>query len=79
MVKLIKYIIIFALVILFSSFNPCNDAREFHVEIVGEERVELFEEKFPQIVCNREVYIAYLQKYYRGNEDAFMNLLRRKR
>lgn len=72
-----KYIILLLLMLLFSSFNPCNDAREFHIGVAGEEQVEQFEKKHPQIISDREVYIAYLQKYYKGNEDAFINLLRK--
>lgn len=72
-----KYIILLLLVLLFSSFNLCNDAREFHVGVVGEEQVEQFEKKYPQIINKREVYVAYLQRYYKGNEDAFIILLRK--
>lgn len=49
--------------------------RDFHVSIVGEEKVEQFESKFPQIVKDEAVYIAYLQRYYKGHEDEFINLM----
>lgn len=55
--------------------SPSNDARDFHVSVVGE--VIEFENKFPQIVKNEAVYIAYLQQYYKGNEDEFIKLLKR--
>ena len=35
--------------------SPSNDARGFHVSVVGEERVIEFENKFPQIVKNEAV------------------------
>ena len=40
------------------------------------EKVEQFESKFPQIVKDEAVYIAYLQRYYRGHEDEFINLMK---
>lgn len=73
-----KYIVVLLLMILLSSFNICNDAKEFHIGIVGEEKVEQFEKKFPQIVNDRSVYVAYLQKYYKIDEEGFVNLLRRR-
>lgn len=63
-----KYLIVILFMLLCS---PSNDARGFHVSVVGEERVIEFENKFPQIVKNEAVYIAYLQQYYKGNEDEF--------
>lgn len=76
---MIKYIcIIFTLFIFTSSDKPINDARDFHVNVVGEKQVEIFELKFPQIVNNRKTYIAYLQQYYTNNESEFINLLKEK-
>lgn len=69
-----KYLIVILFMLLCS---PSNDARDFHVSIVGEERVIEFENKFPQIVKNEAVYIAYLQQYCKGNEDEFIKLLKR--
>ena len=57
-----KYLIVILFMLLCS---PSNDARDFHVSVVGEERVIEFENKFPQIVKNEAVYIAYLQQYYK--------------
>ena len=72
-----KNILIILLFFLFTSFNSYNDAKEFHIRIVGIEEVEKFEAKFPQIVNSRHVYVAYLGKYYRGNEDAYCLMLKR--
>lgn len=63
--------------LLFTSFNSYNDAREFHIRVVGIEEVEKFETKFPQITVDRSVYIAYLGKYYRDNENEYCLMLRR--
>lgn len=71
---IMKYLIVILFMLLCS---PSNDARGFHVSVVGEERVIEFENKFPQIVKNEAVYIAYLQQYYKGNEDEFIKLLKR--
>lgn len=73
-----KNILIILLFFLFTSFNSYNDARDFHVNVVGEKQVEIFELKFPQIVNNRKTYIAYLQQYYTNNESEFINLLKEK-
>lgn len=70
---IMKYLIVILFMLLCS---PSNDARDFHVSVVGEERVIEFENKFPQIVKNEAVYIAYLQQYYKGNEDEFIKLLK---
>lgn len=63
--------------LLFTSFNSYNDTREFHTRVVGIEEVEKFETKFPQIVKDRNVYIAYLGRYYRDNENEYSLILRR--
>ena len=57
-----------------SATKVNNTPRDFHVSIVGEEKVEQFESKFPQIVKDEAVYIAYLQRYYKGHEDEFIDL-----
>lgn len=64
------------LFILFSSSSGMDSIREFHVSIVGEEQVRLFEMRFPQIANNEAVYIAYLQRYYTGHERDFTNLIK---
>lgn len=72
-----KNFLILLLFILCTSFNSYNDAKEFHKRVVSSEEVEKFEKKFPQIVNNRPVYIAYLHKFYRGNEDEYCLMLKR--
>ena len=72
-----KHLLIFLLVLLMSATKVDNTPRDFHVSIVGEEKVIEFESKFPQIVKDEAVYIAYLQQYYKGNEDEFIKLLKR--
>jgi hypothetical protein len=42
----------------------------------GIEKVRQFELDFPQIVNDRVVYIAYLQRYYKGRERIFIQLLK---
>ena len=66
----------FLLVTLISATRVENSPRDFHISIVGTEQVEQFETKFPYIVNDEAVYIAYLQKYYRGHEDEFINLMK---
>jgi hypothetical protein len=72
-----KRVLLLLLGLLFLSFNqePFNDAREFHVKIVGEPAVEKFEREFPNLTSDRTVYISYLGKYYIGHEDAYIRLL----
>lgn len=72
-----KYILITLLVVLFTSFNSYNDVKEFHTEIVGKEQVKKFKQKFPQVVKDRHVYVAYLGKYYRDNENEYCLMLKR--
>lgn len=71
-----KYILIFLLVMLISATKVGDSPRDFHISIVGTEQVEQFETKFPCIVKDEAVYIAYLQRYYRGHEDEFINLMK---
>lgn len=73
----VKFILVTTLVLL-TSFNTgfCNDAYNFHLNVTDKETVEQFTQKFPDIVNNREVYIAYLMKYYKGNEEAYIELIR---
>lgn len=61
-----------------TSFYMCDnsDLIKFHTKMEGEENVEKFHKKWKNIVSNREVYIAYLQKYYKGNENEFMELIK---
>lgn len=59
-----------------SSFYIVNDVEEFHIKMEGKENVEAFKKKHSQIVRDRAVYIAYLQKYYKGNENEFISLLK---
>lgn len=71
---------IFVLIIIWFLFISTHlphkeEVRDFHIKQVGIEEVIHFEQKFPMIINDRAVYIAYLQKYYRNNEDEFMNLI----
>ena len=59
-----------------SSFYIVNDVEEFHIRMEGKKNVEIFKKKYPKIVSDRAVYIAYLQKYYNGNENEFISLLK---
>lgn len=62
---------------LFTSFHSYNDVREFHTRVIGIEEVKKFETKFPQIVKDRHVYVAYLGKYYKGHENDYCLMLKR--
>lgn len=53
-----------------------DDVIKFHIKVEGKEKVKIFHENHKEIVLNREVYIAYLQKYFKGNEDDFIKLLK---
>lgn len=69
-----KYLLIFLLFIITSVYNyPINYPRKFHVNVIGNEEVIKFENKYPEIVKNKKVYIAYLNRYY---SDEYVNLLR---
>lgn len=72
-----KYLLIILTLWVFTSFKSVNDAKEFHIQMVGIEEVEKFEHKFPQVTCNRHVYVAYLGKYYRGHENEYCLMLKR--
>jgi len=71
-----KYMVTLITFILMSSFCIVNDVEEFHIKMEGKENVEIFKKKYPKIVRDRAVYIAYLQKYYNGNENEFISLLK---
>lgn len=71
-----KYLVILITSILMSSFYIVNDVEEFHIKMEGKKNVEIFKKKHPKIVRDRAVYIAYLQKYYKGNENEFISLLK---
>lgn len=58
---------------LFTSFNLRFTPKDFHLRVESEEKVEEFANKFPQIVNNEAVYVAYLQKY-KYNEDFYLLL-----
>lgn len=47
--------------------------KDFHLRVESKEKVEEFANKFPQIVNNEAVYVAYLQKY-KYNEDFYLLL-----
>lgn len=71
------FILIIILIVLVSFANDVSDAERFHVKIVGKEQVREFKKKHPNIVANRDVYVAYLSKYYNGNEDEYVKLLKK--
>ena len=58
---------------LFTSFNLRLTPKDFHLRVESKEKVEEFSNKFPQIVSNEAVYVAYLQKY-KYNEDFYLLL-----
>ncbi len=58
---------------LFTSFNLRFTPKDFHLRVESKEKVEEFANKFPQIVSNEAVYVAYLQKY-KYNEDFYLLL-----
>ena len=73
---MLKKIILLLLGVLFlSSTSQPDRVREFHVKMVGEQNVEKFEHKFPQITSDKAVYIAYLSIYYNGHEDEYIRLM----
>lgn len=69
-----KFLIV--ILIVLSAFVRGNSARDFHIEVAGIESVTEFESKFPEIVSNEAVYIAYLQQYYNGYEDEYIKLIK---
>lgn len=75
-IVMMKRMLLGLYLILFTSFCPYNDCKDFHIQAVGIEKVRQFELDFPQIVNDRVVYIAYLQKYYKGRERIFIQLLK---
>lgn len=76
--KIFVNFILATILVLLTSFNTgfCNDAYNFHLKVTDKETVEQFSKKFPEIANDREVYIAYLMKYYKGNEEAYIELIR---
>lgn len=57
-----------------STFVP-NAARIFHVQMVGETKVEQFAQKFPQITTDYPIYVSYLGQYYNKDKDGYMDLI----
>lgn len=73
---MIKYILVFCIGVLFcgSTLKTVSNVEEFHIKVVGKEKVIEFKNRFPDVANDRAVYIAYLQQYYRGHEDEFVAL-----
>lgn len=72
------YIILILILIINSSFSIVNniDLEGFHLKVEDRKNVDKFYKKHKYIYENRAVYIAYLQKYYKNNEDSFINLIK---
>lgn len=70
-----KNILIILLFLLFTSFESHDMVRDFHVKMVGTKEVKKFEVNFPQIVSNRYVYIAYLEKYCKRDMNGYCSIL----
>ena len=65
------------LLILFTSFNSLTFKqvlRDFHINAVGVTNVKIFEKKFPQIVKDEKVYLAYLQVFYQDHKKEYLDL-----
>ena len=65
------------LIILFTSFNSLTFKqvlRDFHIKVVGVTNVKIFEKKFPQIVKDEKVYLAYLQVFCQDHKKEYLNL-----
>lgn len=65
------------LLILFTSFNSLTFkqvSRDFHIKAVGVTNVKIFEKKFPQIVKDEKVYLAYLQVFYKDHKKEYLDL-----
>lgn len=67
-----RHLLIFLLVLLMSATKVDTTPRDFHVSIVGEEKVEQFESKFPQIVKDEMPCILHI--FSDTIEDMKMNL-----
>lgn len=64
-------------IILFTSFNSItlhDKLLNFHIKAAGVQKVLEFESKFPEIVEDDAVYLAYLQAYYKDNKTEYLNL-----
>lgn len=78
--KILESVAIFIVFLMLISFRMDYQRNrmtpeKFHEMVTNKEEVNRFKEKYPCIVNNKYVYIAYLQKYYRGHEDEYHILM----
>ena len=69
------------LIILFTSFNSptyLDILKSFHVRAAGVKSVLKFERKFPQIIKDEKIYLAYLQRFSVGYKQDYFNLFNKK-
>lgn len=65
------------LVILLTSFNSItfkDKLKDFHIKAAGAQSVFVFENKFPQIVKDEKIYLAYLQVFCQDNKQDYFEL-----
>ena len=69
------------LLILFTSFNSptyLDMLKSFHVKAAGVKSVLKFERKFPQIIKDEKIYLAYLQRFSVNYKQDYFNLFNKK-
>ena len=69
------------LIILFTSFNSptyLDMLKSFHVRAAGVKSVLKFERKFPQIIKDEKIYLAYLQRFSVDYKQDYFNLFNKK-
>lgn len=69
------------LLILFTSFNSptyLDMLKSFHVRAAGVKSVLKFERKFPQIIKDEKIYLAYLQRFSVNYKQDYFNLFNKK-
>ena len=69
------------LLILFTSFNSptyLDILKSFHVRAAGVKSVLKFERKFPQIIKDEKIYLAYLQRFSVDYKQDYFNLFNKK-
>lgn len=69
------------LLILFTSFNSptyLDMLKSFHVRAAGVKSVLKFERKFPQIIKDEKIYLAYLQRFSVDYKQDYFNLFNKK-
>ena len=69
------------LLILFTSFSSptyLDMLKSFHVRAAGVKSVLKFERKFPQIIKDEKIYLAYLQRFSVDYKQDYFNLFNKK-